>query len=177
MMVFSKQCLRSAALISAWWMASFAWAGIEVYEFDSPEQEAQYRELVDQLRCPKCQNQNLADSDAPLAKDLKNKIYSQVQAGESNEAVVAYMVERYGDFVRYRPPFDSRTWLLWLTPVVLACIFFIILSRVLRGQLRGGATERSAENVGLDGGDIHRRATELRRQYSTLADDQSSSKK
>jgi cytochrome c-type biogenesis protein CcmH len=109
-------------------MAGFA-AAIDVYEFDDKDDEVRFNTLTEELRCPKCQNQNIADSNAPLAKDLKDKIYHFVEEGKSDDEIIHYLKERYGDFVTYRPPFKPETLLLWMGPfIVLAfAAFFIVL--------------------------------------------------
>ncbi len=86
------------------------------------EQEARYRTLTSQLRCLVCQNQNIADSDAPLAADLRNQVKRQILAGESNSQITDYLTQRYGDFVLYKPPFKAITLLLWLGPVLLVLL-------------------------------------------------------
>lgn len=86
------------------------------------EQEARYRTLTGELRCLVCQNQNIADSDAPLAADLRNQVKRQILAGESNQQVIDYLTARYGDFVLYKPPFKLITLLLWLGPAVLVLL-------------------------------------------------------
>ncbi|WP_435980633.1 cytochrome c-type biogenesis protein [Psychrobacter sp. DM4] len=96
-----------------------AHAAIDVYDFDSVQQEAQYRGLIEELRCPKCQNQNLAGSDAPIAQDLKQKIYDMVKDGRSDGEIRVYMQERYGDFISYKPPVRPSTWILWFFPPLL----------------------------------------------------------
>ena len=96
-----------------------AYAAIDVYDFDSVQQEAQYRGLIEELRCPKCQNQNLAGSDAPIAQDLKQKTYDMVKEGRSDGEIRAYMQERYGDFITYKPPIRPSTWVLWFFPPLL----------------------------------------------------------
>ena len=95
------------------------YAAIDVYDFDSVQQEAQYRGLIEELRCPKCQNQNLAGSDAPIAQDLKQKTYDMVKEGRSDGEIRAYMQERYGDFITYKPPIRPSTWVLWFFPPLL----------------------------------------------------------
>jgi cytochrome c-type biogenesis protein CcmH len=87
--------------------------------FETPEQEERYKTLTFELRCTVCQNQNLADSDATLAHDLKRKVHEMILAGNTNEEIKAYMVERYGDFVLYRPPVQKNTYLLWLAPLIM----------------------------------------------------------
>ncbi|WP_323842207.1 MULTISPECIES: cytochrome c-type biogenesis protein [unclassified Moraxella] len=100
-------------------MMTSAWAGIEVYEFKTPEDETRYRALIEELRCPKCQNQNLAGSDAPIALDLKQKTYEMIIDGRSDTEIRDYMFERYGDFISYKPPVRPSTWILWFFPPFL----------------------------------------------------------
>ncbi len=100
-------------------MSMSAHAAIDVYDFDSIQQEAQYRGLIEELRCPKCQNQNLAGSDAPIAQDLKQKTYDLVKDGRSDGEIRDYMQERYGDFISYKPPVRPSTWILWFFPPLL----------------------------------------------------------
>ena len=100
-------------------LSSPAPAVIEITSFEQAELEQRYHGLIAELRCMVCQNQNLADSDAPLAKDLRRKTEEMLKQGKSDEEIISYMRERYGDFVLYRPPFDLRTAALWLGPFVL----------------------------------------------------------
>ena len=93
-------------------------AEIEVYQFKTPDLELRYQTLTEELRCLVCQNQNIADSHAELAQDLRRKVYEKLNSGESNDQIIDYMTERYGDFVLYRPPFNVKTLILWLTPVL-----------------------------------------------------------
>jgi cytochrome c-type biogenesis protein CcmH len=102
--------------------AGGAIAAIDPLEFDSPEQQRQYRDLIAELRCPKCLNQNLAESDAPIAQDLRTAVFELVQEGRSSNEIRLFMQERYGDFVLYRPPMRGDTLLLWLGPPVLGLI-------------------------------------------------------
>ena len=113
-----------------------AQAAIEAYQFDSPQMEADYKKLIAELRCLVCQNQNLADSDAELAQDLRRETYEMLQQGKSPDDVMTFMVERYGDFVLYRPQFKSSTYLLWLGPFVLLVIVLVIVVRRLRAAAR-----------------------------------------
>ena len=95
-----------------------AQAVIETYDFSDPLLEERYQELSAELRCPKCQNQNIADSNAPIAKDLRKILYQQLEDGASDREILDYMVARYGEFVRYRPRFSGDTAILWLAPVL-----------------------------------------------------------
>ena len=107
-------------------------AVIETYEFESAQMEADYKKLIDELRCLVCQNQNLSASDADLARDLRRETYEMLQQGESPQQVVEFMVARYGDFVLYRPQFKSNTYLLWLGPFLLLLVVLYLLVRRLR---------------------------------------------
>ena len=96
-----------------------AFAAGEPLIFTDPEQEARYQQLTLELRCLVCQNQNLADSDAPLAQDLRQEIYNMMQAGRTDDEIKQFLIDRYGDFVLYMPPVKSNTLVLWLMPAVL----------------------------------------------------------
>ena len=116
-------------------------------EFDSPQQEERYQGLIEELRCMVCQNQNLADSNAGLAQDLRDRTYDMVREGKSDQDIIDYMVDRYGEFVLYRPPLKMTTLLLWFGPAVIliiAVITFLIYSRRLRQkpELELNADER-----------------------------------
>ncbi len=115
----------------ALWVAPLQ-ASIEAYEFESAQMEADYKKLIDELRCLVCQNQNLSGSDADLARDLRRETYEMLQQGKSPQQVVEFMVERYGDFVLYRPQFKSTTYLLWLGPFLLLLFVLYLLVRRLR---------------------------------------------
>ncbi|GGA78354.1 cystathionine gamma-synthase [Neiella marina] len=121
MIKFYRFCV---ALIAVCWTVSVQ-AAIDAYPFEDAAKEAQFRELINEIRCPKCQNQTISDSDAGLAKDLKDKTYEMVQQGASKEQVIDYMVQRYGDFVHYQPPIKQSTWVLWFGPFVFLLIAVI----------------------------------------------------
>lgn len=114
-------------------------ASIESYRFDDPLKEARYKELIAELRCLVCQNQNLADSNAELARDLRLQTYEMVQRGASNEEVILFMVQRYGDFVLYRPPLKSSTALLWIGPFILLATGVALLIAIIRRRARSPA--------------------------------------
>ena len=101
------------------------------FHFDSPEKDALFLELTKVLRCPKCQNQNIADSDAMIAVDLKRKVYDLLQKDYDKQQVIDFMKQRYGDFVYYQPPVNPMTIWLWLLPVlfVFAALAGIVLTR------------------------------------------------
>jgi cytochrome c-type biogenesis protein CcmH len=87
--------------------------------FENQEQQDRFNQLTEELRCLVCQNQTLADSDAQLAHDLRSEVHEMLLAGNSNDEIKQFMVERYGDFVLYRPPVQKNTYLLWLGPILL----------------------------------------------------------
>ncbi|MBA4285785.1 MAG: cytochrome c-type biogenesis protein CcmH [Xanthomonadaceae bacterium] len=105
----------------------------------STEQEARLAELLPDLRCLVCQNESLAESRAPLALDLKYEVRGLVASGRSAPEIKQYLVDRYGDFVLFRPPFDARTWLLWLGPFALVLLALGVLLRQIRGSRRAVA--------------------------------------
>ena len=113
------------------WVAPMQ-ASIEAYQFDSAEMETDYKQLIEELRCLVCQNQNLAGSDADLARDLRRETYEMLQQGKSQQQVVDFMVARYGDFVLYRPQFKSSTYLLWMGPFLLLMFVLYLVVRRLR---------------------------------------------
>ncbi len=104
-----------------------AQAAIEAYQFKDAHTEALYNEWIDELRCLVCQNQNLADSDADLAKDLRQQTYEMLQQGKGRAEIIDYMVKRYGDFVLYRPPVISNTLLLWGGPFALLLVVLVVV--------------------------------------------------
>ena len=113
------RALKSAVICGQLWLAPVALAVIETYEFSSPDLEVRYHQLSQELRCPKCQNQNIADSNAPIARDLRVVLHEQLEQGATDDEILAYMVARYGEFVRYRPGVDRNTVLLWTAPGLL----------------------------------------------------------
>jgi cytochrome c-type biogenesis protein CcmH len=110
--------------------------------FTDPEQEVRYQQLTLELRCLVCQNQNLADSDAPLAQDLRKEIFNMMQAGRTDDEIKQFLIDRYGDFVLYMPPVKSNTLALWLMPAVL--LFggaLVVLTVVRKRKLSPGGQE------------------------------------
>jgi len=105
---------------------------VDKYPFDDPKQEQRFKELSEAFRCLVCQNQTLADSDAPLAQDLRRQIYEQVKLGDSDEAITLYLTQRYGDFVLFKPPVRASTSILWFLPAFLMIIGGVIIIRLIR---------------------------------------------
>ncbi|WP_429056789.1 heme lyase NrfEFG subunit NrfF [Aeromonas jandaei] len=106
-------------------------SGVDTYEFRHPERQTRAQELARALRCPQCQNQNLVESNSPIAWDLRLEVYRWVDEGQSDEQVIARMTERFGDFVRYDPPFKASTALLWGGPLLLLGLALLLLFRRL----------------------------------------------
>jgi cytochrome c-type biogenesis protein CcmH len=144
----------AAALLLA--LAVPAQGVIETYEFSDEDLRARYHRLAFELRCPKCQNQNIADSNAPIAQDLRAQLVEQLESGASNDQIVAFMVDRYGEFVLYRPRFSPATAVLWLAPVLLLLAGVVIVYlNVRRGSVVPSAltpSERARlDALGVDG--------------------------
>ena len=117
--------IKAGALVIVLLFCSSTWAAISARNFDDAEQERRYYSLTKELRCLVCQNQNLADSNAELAKDLRDKVYEMIKAGSSDAQIVDYMVDRYGEFVLYKPPVNLSTIFLWVGPfiILLVCLW------------------------------------------------------
>ena len=112
-------------------------------EFKSPQQQALFKELTHELRCPKCQNQNIADSNAVVAVDMRAKTLELVQQGQNKQQVLDYMKSRYGDFVHYQPPFNKFTFILWVLPALM--VFGLVVLLLMRRKAdRSAITVQSA---------------------------------
>ena len=107
-------------------------AAIETYQFDSPEQEARFRQLGYELRCPKCQNQAIGDSDAEISGDLRAEVYRMLKDGATDDEIKEFMVARYGRYVLYNPPLDKHTLILWFGPAVLLILGGIFVGLRIR---------------------------------------------
>lgn len=129
-------------------------AAIDTYEFKDEETRQRFRQLTFELRCPKCQNQNLQDSNSPIAADLRDEVYKMLQAGNNNDEIVDFMVARYGEFVLYKPPVNQMTYVLWYGPFVLVVIgigVILLLSRKRKKQpLEDGSEAQSDPEVSLN---------------------------
>ena len=137
-------CLLGAAVGLG--LVGVARAAIDTYEFKDEVERERFRSLTEDLRCPKCQNQNIADSNAPIATDLRREIYRMLDDGRSDKEIVDFLVMRYGDFVMYKPPLDSRTWLLWYGPFGLLGLGAIVLCVLV---LRRRKVEKAPAQVAL----------------------------
>ncbi|WP_044469927.1 cytochrome c-type biogenesis protein [Mannheimia massilioguelmaensis] len=115
-----KKLTALLVMISAVSLPSFA--AIDAFNFSSEKQESDYHTLTQELRCPQCQNNNIADSNAVIAIDMREKVFELLQEGKSKQDIVQYMVDRYGNFVTYNPPITAATILLWILPVLLVLL-------------------------------------------------------
>lgn len=136
-----ESCSDRRVEIACWLMALLvlclaapAHAVIESYQFDDENQRARYHRFIEELRCPKCQNQNLAGSNSPIAADLRRELHRMIRSGQSDEQIVDFMVSRYGDFILYRPPVDRNTLVLWLAPVILLLLGVVMVFIYMRKQ-------------------------------------------
>lgn len=134
--------MRSALLLALWLGGlSFAAAAADAPPLAAdPALEARVTAIAGELRCLVCQNETLAASQAPLAVDLRGQIRTKLAAGQSPEQVVGFMVERYGDFVLYRPPFKASTALLWAGPFALLVVAAVVLVRTIRRRRAASLT-------------------------------------
>ena len=105
---------------------------VETYEFNDEVTKIRFQALSKELRCPKCQNQNLADSNSPIAADLRKELYELLQQGKADSEIVDFMVNRYGEFVLYRPRVSELTYVLWFGPAVLILLGVIVVIVIVR---------------------------------------------
>ncbi|WP_373947986.1 heme lyase NrfEFG subunit NrfF [Vibrio pomeroyi] len=105
---------------------------VELFEFESPDQQQRAISLAKTLRCPQCQNQNLIESNSPIAKDLRLVVFNMVKEGKSNNEITQYMTERFGEFVLYKPAMNASNLLLWLLPSLLFLLFIYLSVKSVR---------------------------------------------
>jgi len=105
---------------------------VDTYTFQDPVTEKRFNELNKELRCPKCQNQNLSGSNSPIAQDLRREVYELLHQGKADIEIMNYMVARYGEFVLYRPRVNSLTYILWFAPAVLILIGVLVVVFIVR---------------------------------------------
>jgi cytochrome c-type biogenesis protein CcmH len=130
---FPRRLRVALALLLALGLSAGAMASaIQPYEFESELQRERFKALAEELRCTVCQNQSLADSDAPLAQDLRDEVFRMLQDGRSDQEIRMFMVERYGNYVLYRPPVVGHTLLLWGGPILLLLVGLVAAVIVIR---------------------------------------------
>ncbi|NNJ91746.1 MAG: cytochrome c-type biogenesis protein CcmH [Gammaproteobacteria bacterium] len=126
--------MRSILLVVLLSISFQASARVAAYEFENSNQESTYNDLINELRCLVCQNQTIADSNAELAQDMKRKTHELVMQGKSKKEISDFMVQRYGNFVQYKPPVTSTTYLLWTGPFIILFIGLFILIKIIRNR-------------------------------------------
>ncbi|MFJ5444401.1 heme lyase NrfEFG subunit NrfF [Pectobacterium sp. CHL-2024] len=110
---------------------------VDTWAFSSQAQRQEAMAIAGELRCPQCQNQSLLESNSPVAVSMRHEVFSMVEQGKSKSDIMAFMNQRYGDFVQYNPPMKMQTGILWLTPLFLLLAIAVIAWRVMRRQNRG----------------------------------------
>ncbi len=120
-------------------------ATLAEYKFDDPSKEADFRAIIEEMRCLVCQNESLAGSNAELAVDLRNEIFDMMKAGQTKDDVIGFMVARYGDFVLYNPPVKPSTYPLWFGPLFLFLIGAVLLARAVTRKKQSQEATLSAD--------------------------------
>jgi cytochrome c-type biogenesis protein CcmH len=120
-------------------------ATLAEYSFDEPQQAADFRAIIEEMRCLVCQNESLAGSNAELAVDLRNEIYEMMKGGQSKQDIINFMVARYGDFVLYSPPLKPTTYPIWFGPLIVFLVGAVVLFRILKRKSISRETKLSAE--------------------------------
>ncbi|HBP47620.1 MULTISPECIES: cytochrome c-type biogenesis protein [Pseudomonas] len=132
-----------AAVVFGLTLTGVANAAIDTYEFANDAERDRFRELTKELRCPKCQNQDIADSNAPIATDLRREIYRMLGEGKDNQQILDFMVARYGDFVLYKPALTRKTAVLWFGPLALLVGGLVVIGVIVGRRRRTEQTEGS----------------------------------
>ena len=133
-MKFLITCFISVAILLS---SNVIASSVDTYQFSKPEYELRFHDLNKILRCPKCQNQNLADSNSMISQDLRREVFRLMEEGRSDDQIIEFMVMRYGDFVLYKPKFDDVTYFLWLGPIgfgVFGALVLIVVVVRQRGK-------------------------------------------
>ena len=130
------RALLGAVLLA---LSTASFAAIDTYAFETAAEEARYKALIDELRCPKCLNTNLSGSDSPISADLRRTVATMVQAGKGDEEIREYLLARYGDFILYRPRVMPATYVLWFGPALLFLLALAFVARLVRRQRRAEA--------------------------------------
>lgn len=149
-----RALLRTLLLATLLLCASAALAqAIEPLPFKDHAEELRYQHLTAQLRCPMCQNETLADSNAPIARDLRNQIFQLMQHGQTDAQIKQYLVDRYSEFVLYDPPVARNTWLLWFGPLLILLLGAGVVVATIRKRSRAATPSASPVVNTLDEGD------------------------
>jgi cytochrome c-type biogenesis protein CcmH len=139
--------LRVGLAVVSLIFAAYSFAAIDTYEFTNDEGRERFHTLNNELRCPKCQNQNLADSNSPIASDLRREVHRMIEAGKSDDDIMNFMVTRYGEFVLYKPRKSNMTWALWYGPFVLLAIGVVVVLMLGKRRRNTADSDRDAEHA------------------------------
>ncbi len=142
-MIMARSVFMMLPFVFAVAIASAAGAASTLYRFDDPDQAQRFQALTEQLRCLVCQGESIADSNADLAKDLRSQVHEMILAGHSNQQIMQFMTDRYGDFILYKPPFVPRTYFLWAGPLLLLILASVAMIKYV------GRTRRDTQAIGL----------------------------
>lgn len=126
-----------------------AWSVIETYQFDDEQLRERYQRFTQELRCPKCQNQNLSGSNSPIAEDLRRELHRLLHEGRSDQQITEFMVARYGEFVLYRPRLQQKTLILWFAPAIFLLLGVIVVVLLVRRQAISRADLTVAQSESL----------------------------
>ncbi|WP_281648253.1 cytochrome c-type biogenesis protein [Parendozoicomonas sp. Alg238-R29] len=140
----SKRASSWIVLVAASLFSAMTFAAIDTFTFDDEATQERYKVLVKELRCPKCDGQSIGDSNAPIANDLRRLIFKQLESGATDRQVVDFMVDRYGEFVLYRPKTTGKTQWLWYGPIAFGVVGFLVLVTVV---VRSRRQKQSGELV------------------------------
>ena len=136
------------SLLLAFILANVAGANIDLYEFSSEQKRLDYQALTKELRCPKCQNQDIADSNAPIASDMRREVHRLLEEGKDQDQIVQFMIDRFGDFVTYKPKVSKQTLVLWYGPWVFIALGIVIIFVVVKK--RNGRKLNASESPEID---------------------------
>jgi cytochrome c-type biogenesis protein CcmH len=130
----ANKMIKKIAILFLLCLALPIYADTPLHQFSNEQNRNRFTELTLELRCPKCQNQDLADSNAPIAADLRNQIIAMIEQGKSDQEIIDYMVNRYGEFVLYKPRFSGYNVILWLAPALLISIGVCVILVIVRSN-------------------------------------------
>ena len=131
------------AAIALTLFSTSVWSAIDVHEFSSEDNRLRYQKFIEELRCPKCKNNNLAGTNSQIAIDLRRELYNQIEAGQSDEQIINFMVSSYGDFVLYRPRLQRSTLALWGGPIVIISIAVLVVCLIVWRRRRFTQTKQA----------------------------------
>ena len=145
-----KRLLFLATLLLCLFAGALGAQAIEPLPFKNHAEELRFQHLTAELRCPMCQNETLADSNAPIARDLRHQVFALMQQGKSDSEIKQYLVDRYSDYVLYDPPVNAATWLLWFGPLLILLIGTVVVVVTIRKRARATSSVAAAN---VDHGD------------------------